>query len=263
MAIVFLPDLRIHLAEDGTADGPAVVFLHGLGLDGTLFDTVLPHMPSGLRLVRPDLRGHGASDVPPAPYAMGAMIRDVERVMDHLALKDAVVVGVSLGGLIAQGLAVKRLDLVRGVVLSNTAPRIATPAIWADRIAEVRAGGLASVAQAALERWFAKGFRASQPARDLIARYVLADPEGWCGAAAAIAGADFRKVTPGLRLPCLAIAGAHDGSTPPDLMREMASAIPGSRFTLLREAGHLPMVDAPAEWAAEVAGFLHGIGHHA
>lgn len=261
MATLFLPDLRLYLAEDGPAEGPAVVLLHGLGLDGGLFDAALPHLPAGLRLIRPDLRGHGASDVPPAPYAMGAMIRDVERAMDHLRLRDAVVVGVSLGGLIAQGLAVKRLDLVRGIVLSNTAARIATPEIWASRIAAVRAGGIGAVAPATLERWFARPFRSSATARALIARFGAADPEDWCGGAAAIAGADFREVTPGLRLPCLAIAGAHDGSTPPDLVRETAAMIPGSRFALLRQAGHLPMVDAPAVWAAEVAGFLAAIGH--
>lgn len=261
MATLFLPDLRIHVAEDGPADGPAVVLLHGLGLDGTLFDAALPHLPAGLRLIRPDLRGHGASDVPPAPYGMGAMIRDVERVMDHLRLRDAVVVGVSLGGLIAQGLAVKRLDLVRGIVLSNTAARIATPGIWADRIKAVREGGLAAVAQPTLERWFARSFCDTPPAQALLARFLTTDPEGWCGGAAAIAGADFREVTPGLRLPCLAIAGAHDGSTPPDLVRELAAMIPGSRFALLRQAGHLPMVDAPADWAAEVADFLGAIGH--
>ena len=263
MATVFLPDLRLNLMADGPPDGAPVVLLHGLGLDGALFDAALPHLPAGLRLIRPDLRGHGGSDVPAAPYSMGAMIRDVERAMDHLRLKDAVVVGVSLGGLIAQGLAVKRLDLVRGLVLSNTAPRIATPAIWAGRIEAVRAGGLQAVAQASLERWFARDVRGTVAAQAVLSRFLRSDPEGWCGAAAAIAGADFREVTPGLRLPCLAIAGAHDGSTPPDLMREMAAAIPGSRFTLLRRAGHLPMVDAPAEWAGEVAAFLQGIGHGA
>ena len=81
------------------------------------------------------------------------------------------------------------------------------------------------------------------------------------GCAAAIAGADFYTPTAGLRLPVMAIAGGHDGSTPPDLVRETAALIRGSRFQLIRRAGHVPMVDRPAEVAATLGAFLEGIAH--
>ena len=85
--------------------------------------------------MRYDKRGHGLSTAPPAPYAMGALIRDAERLIEALELRDVVFVGLSIGGMIAQGLAAKRLDLVRAVVLSNTAPKIGTRQMWggADR----------------------------------------------------------------------------------------------------------------------------------
>ena len=86
-------------------------------------------------------------------------------------------------------------------------------------------------------------------------------PEGWCGAAAAIAGADFTLTTPTLRLPTLVIAGANDGTTPPDLVRETAEMIPGARFQLMRATGHLPMVERPAPFAEALMGFLREIGH--
>ncbi|MFN3972133.1 MAG: 3-oxoadipate enol-lactonase [Gemmobacter sp.] len=261
MPLAFLPDLRLHYLDEGPRDGPALVLAHALGTDLRLFDAVLPLLPPGLRVIRYDARGHGQSDTPPAPYAMGALVRDAERLMDHLGLRDAVLAGVSLGGMVAQGLAVKRLDLVRALVLSNTAPKIATPGVWADRIAAVRAGGMAAVAGATVDRWFPRPFREGAEASLWQDRLAATDPEGWCGAAAAIAGTDFYTATAALRLPTLVIAGAHDGSTPPDLVRDLADLIPGSRFHLIRKAGHLPSLDAPQDWAAAVAGFLKDIGH--
>lgn len=260
MPLIFFPDLRLNAELSGPADGPPVVLLHALGTSLRIWDGVLPHL-HGNRVLTLDMRGHGLSDVPPAPYAMGALIHDAERVMDHFALRDAVVVGLSIGGLIAQGLATKRLDLVRAMVLSNTAARIGIASQWQTRIEAVRAGGLAAVADATMERWFGRLWR-DQPAmpafRDLLLR---TDPEGWCGAAAAIAGTDFYTPTAALRLPTLAIAGANDGSTPPDLVRETADLIAGSRFHLIRGAGHLPMAERPAEYGSAIAGFLKEIGH--
>ena len=208
-----------------------------------------------------DGRGHGRSDVPAPPYAMGALITDLERLIDHFALKDAVVVGVSLGGLVAQGLAVKRLDLVRALVLSNTAARIGSPDLWTRRIAEVRATGLDAYAEGALQRLLGPRYRTHPDAPFLRHLLTHTHPDGWTGSAAAIAGTDFYTTTAALRLPTLAIAGANDGTTPPDLVRETAELIPGHRFALMRGAGHLPMVEKPAEYAALLDTFLSEIGH--
>ena len=176
MPNLFLPDLRLHYLDDGPKDGPALVLLHCLGMDATLWDHLLPLLPPGLRLIRPDMRGHGQSDVPAPPYSMGALIRDLERLLDHLQVKDAVLLGLSIGGLIAQGLAVKRLDLVRGLILSNTAHRLGAPSLWQGRIAQVEQGGLAAIAPATMERWFARPFRAEQRhRRPDVAHQMVAD----------------------------------------------------------------------------------------
>ena len=121
---IYLDDLRLNASLSGPASGPALVLLHALGTNLSIWDDVVERLPQNLRILCFDQRGHGASDAPQPPYAMGALIRDAERMMDHFALKDAVVVGLSLGGMVAQGLAVKRLDLVRGLVLSNTAATV-------------------------------------------------------------------------------------------------------------------------------------------
>jgi 3-oxoadipate enol-lactonase len=148
---------------------------------------------------------------------MGTLIRDVERLMDHFALKDAVVLGVSLGGLVAQGLAIKRLDLVRALILSNTAARIGTPALWGRRIAEVQSSGLQSYAPGAMERMFGRHWQdapAMPRIRDLLTR---THPDGWAGCASAIAGTDFYTPTASLTLPTLASRGPRMGPRRPIL----------------------------------------------
>lgn len=258
--LVWLDDLRLNAEISGPADGPALVLIHALGTDLSIWAPLVAALPRH-RILRFDLRGHGRSDVPPAPYAMGALIRDTERLIEHFALKDAVVLGLSIGGLIAQGLAVKRLDLVRGLILSNTAARIGTAAQWNDRIAAVRAGGLTALADANMERWFGRGWRDAPTMPRIRALFEASPAEGWCGCAAAIAGTDFYETTATLRLPTLVIAGSNDGSTPPDLVRETAELIPGHQFRLIRGAGHLPVADRPEDYVQAVAGFLASIGH--
>lgn len=261
MHILDLGDMQLHWREDGDPAGRPVVFANALGTDFRLWDRIMPLLPKSLRLIRYDMRGHGLSSCPPAPYSMGALVRDAERLLDALGVRNCVFVGLSIGGMIAQGLAVKRLDLVRALVLSNTAAKIATPAVWSDRLAAVRAGGIEAVADATMERWFAKPFREGAEIvgwRNMVVRQPV---EGYLGCMAAISGTDFYTPTSGLTLPTLAIAGTEDGSTPPDLVRETAALIKGARFELIRGAGHLPCVDKPAEYAGLLRSFLAGIGH--
>ncbi len=258
--LIYLSDLRLNARLEGADTAPPLVFAHALGTNQSIWDGVIRHLP-GYRTLTYDMRGHGGSGVPKAPYTMGALVRDAEALMDHFKMKEAVFIGVSLGGMVAQGLAVKRLDLVRGLVLSNTAARIGTADMWAERTAQIRATGLAAYADAALLRQLGANWRDNPQTsylRDLI---TGTDPEGWAGCAAAIGGTDFYTTTASLRLPVLAIAGSNDGSTPPDLVRETAELIPGHRFDLMRGVGHLPMVEQPADYAAVLRSFLTGIGH--
>ena len=192
---------------------------------------------------------------------MGALVRDVEQLMDHLGVTDALFVGLSIGGMIAQGLAVKRLDLVRAMVLSNTAAKIGQPEMWQSRIDAVRKGGIASLSDAVMERWFGRDFHATADMQLWKAMLERQPAEGYIGCSAAISGTDFYTPTSGLRLPTLGIAGSEDGSTPPDLVRETVELIPGSKFELIRKAGHLPCVENPTEYARILGTFMKHIGH--
>lgn len=261
MLIADLGDVKLHYKNEGPRDAPAVVFANSLGTDLRLWDQVIPLLPQGLRYIRYDKRGHGLSDCPPAPYSMGALVRDAEALLDHLALRDVVFVGLSIGGMIGQGLAVKRLDQIRALVLSNTAAKIGQPEMWAERITAVRQNGIEALANATMQRWFSDAFRKTDAFTAWRHMLTRQPAEGYIGCSAAISGTDFYTPTSGLRLPLLAIAGSEDGSTPPDLVRETADLVPGSKFHLIRKAGHLPCVEAPEEYAATLTSFLKEIGH--
>ena len=133
MQILDLNEVQLHYVDEGGPNGPPVVFANSLGTDLRLWDKVLPLLPAGLRIIRYDKRGHGLSSCPPAPYTMDALVSDAERLLDHLQVRDCVFVGLSVGGMIAQGFAGKRPDQVRALVLSNTGARIGTAKIWADQ----------------------------------------------------------------------------------------------------------------------------------
>lgn len=260
MPLIYLPKLRMSAEVSGPAGGAPLVLLHALGTNMGVWDDVVPHLPRH-RILRLDLRGHGGTDAPSGPYAMGAMIHDVEDAMTHFGIRDAVVVGVSLGGLIAQGLAIKRLDLVRGMVLSNTAAKIGGPSLWRQRIETVSNGGLEPYSTGAMERIFGPRWQ-NAPQMPRIRAMLLSTPiQGWVGAAHAISGADFYTPLSTLHLPALVIAGTRDGTTPPDLVRETAEVLPNAEFHLMRGAGHFPMVEEPAAFADLLTAFLARIGH--
>ena len=261
METLDLGDIRMHFRVDGPKDGPPVVFANSLGTDMRLWDPILPMLPKGLRIIRFDKRGHGLTTCPPSPYSMGALVTDTEKLLDHLGVQNCVFVGLSIGGMIAQGLAVKRLDLIRAMVLSNTAAKIGNTDMWDARIADVQSGGIEKLADAVMERWFSEAFRATPELelwRNMLTRQ---EDQGYMGCSAAISGTDFYTTTSGLRLPTLGIAGSEDGSTPPDLVRETVNLIPGSQFHLIRKAGHLPCVEQPEEYAKTLTDFLTNLGH--
>jgi 3-oxoadipate enol-lactonase len=258
MQVETINSLRVHHAVTGDPDGVPLVFANSLGTDFRVWDRVLPLLPAGLRILRYDMRGHGLSDAPAGDYFMGDLVADAAGLMEATGFRGAVFVGLSIGGVVAQGLAAERPDLVRAAVLSNTAAKIGTEASWRDRIAAVRAGGIAAIADGVLEKWFTKAFHAGRADELALWRHMLTRTplDGYVGCCAALAGTDLRDSTAGLTQRVLAIAGDADGSTPPDLVRETAESIAGARFEIIRGAGHIPCVEQPEATARLIAGFL-------
>lgn len=258
MRIATVNTTRLHYVESGDADGAPVVFANSLGTDLRVWDALVALLPPRLRILRYDMRGHGLSDAPDGSYRMADLVADAAGLMDRLGYSGATFVGLSIGGVVAQGLAAERPDLVRAMVLSNTAARIGTPDSWTERIVTVRTKGMGAIADGVLEKWFTERFR-DQQAEELAGwRHMLTRTpvDGYAGCCAALAGTDFRQSTAALRLPTLAVAGSDDGSTPPDLVRGTAASIEGARFEVISGAGHIPCVEAPERLAELITGFL-------
>ena len=258
MQIALVNGIKVHYRDEGPKEGLPVVFSNSLGTDFRVWDALLPHLPMGLRIIRYDKRGHGLSEAPDAPYFMGDLVQDAASLMDHLGVKNALFIGLSIGGMIAQGLAAERPDLVRAMVLSDTAAKIGNEQIWAERVDAVRKGGIVALEQPILERWFSKGFRQDKSAELAGWRHMLCRTpvEGYVGCSQAIAETDLYDSTARLTLPTLAVVGSEDGSTPPDLVRETADLIAGSQFKVIRKAGHLPCVEQPVEMAELITEFM-------
>ncbi|MDH3760642.1 MAG: 3-oxoadipate enol-lactonase [Gammaproteobacteria bacterium] len=263
MEMIQLGDVCLHYRVDGDPDGAPIVFANSLGTDLRLWDQVIPYLPEGLRILRFDKRGHGLSSCPEGDYRMSDLIQDVVRLLETLEFRDCLFVGLSIGGIFAQGLAADHPHLLRAMVISNTAARIGTPEMWQQRIDTLRAGGIEALADNIMERWFSQSFRQQRPLevsawRNMLTRTPL---EGYIGCSGAIAATDFSQSSAGLDLPTLAIAGSEDGSTPPEVVRATAELISGSRYVQIDNAGHLPCVEQPAEYARILNDFIGECGH--
>ncbi len=255
-------DVVLHYEDTGGQARPAIAFSNSLGTDFRIWDEVAGKLGRDYRVIRYDKRGHGLSEATPAPYAMTDHVADLAALLDYLEVQSAAIVGLSVGGLIAQGLAALRPDLVSALVLSDTAHKIGTAELWNQRIDAINAGGIASIADAIMERWFTPSFRSPANA-DYIGYLAMLNRtpvEGYVGTCAAIRDADLTESTRALNFPVLCVVGDQDGATPPGLVRTLADLISGSRFEIIENAGHLPCIEQPDRFASLVREFLDAAG---
>lgn len=250
------PDLEI--VEQG--QGTPVVLGHALGVDLRMWDEVADTLASEHLVLRYDHRGQGASAVPAGPYTMDALVDDAAALLRERALGPVVYVGLSMGGMVAQGLAVKHPALVRGIVVANSAARYPPEAraTWAQRIASVQAQGLAAVADATMVRWFTPAFRAARP--EVVERFrqavLRSDPAGYVATCAAIAEVDWLDRLPAVACPALVIAGALDAGAPPAMGRAIATAIPGAELQVWDDVAHMSAIEQPARFVAALRRFI-------
>ncbi len=196
--------------------------------------------------------------MPRGAWSIEDLADELAGLLDKLEVSRAVIVGLSIGGQIAQSLAVRRPDLVRALVLMDTAAKIGDAASWDSRIAQVEAGGIEAVADGVISRWFSAGFREHRKAELALWRNMLVrtPSAGYVGCARAIRDADLRAAASRISVPTLALAGSEDGSTPPDVVEATADLIAGAKFQVIRDAGHLPNIEHPATCAAMILSFL-------
>ncbi|MGV9669825.1 3-oxoadipate enol-lactonase [Gordonia sp. NPDC003504] len=233
----------------GRDDAPVVVLSNSLGSDHRMWDAQLPELEKHFRVVRYDTRGHGASPVPAGPYSIDDLADDVVALLDRLGVASAHVVGLSLGGMTAMRLAVRNPDRVNRIGLLCTAAYLPPATGWTDRAATVRAGGSGAVADAVLTRWFSPGFFADDANSDRLDHFremIAATPgEGYAGCCEAIAAMDQRADISAITAATLAIAGADDPATPPEMLAALADSVPDAKLLVVDDAAHLANAEQP------------------
>ncbi|MBF6397455.1 3-oxoadipate enol-lactonase [Nocardia cyriacigeorgica] len=245
--------------------GPAgaastVVLLGSLGSDRTMWDPQVPALARDHEVLAVDLRGHGDSPAPAGDYTVADLAGDVIALLDRLG-RDAVhLVGLSLGGAVAQSIAACHPSRIRSLSLLCTAARFGTPRGWHDRAAAVRADGTEPLAPSVVSRWFTAGFAARNA--ELVARsramVIAASDVGYAGCCTALAHWDGGPGMARITAPTLAIAGAQDPATTPADMRRLADGIGNCVLHVLDPAAHLANVEQPDQVTELIAAHIIG-----
>ncbi|OXM42366.1 3-oxoadipate enol-lactonase [Amycolatopsis alba] len=245
--------VKVYSVAEGPADGPAVVFSGSLGSDHRMWDPqVKPLVEKGFRVIRYDTRGHGASPVPPGPYAIEDLGGDLLALLDEHGVASAHVVGLSLGGMTGMWLGVNAPDRIGSLVLCCTSAKLGPPGMWADRAKTVRENGTGSVAEAGVGRWLTPGHVAAHPERAEFLREMIANvpAEGYAASCQAIERMDLVDDLPKITARTLVIAGAEDPATPVEHAEVIAGGIPDARLEVVEGAAHLGSYEQPERFTA-------------
>lgn len=263
MAFAAINNLVLHYRVQGNENGPALVLANSLGTDARIWDAVIGRFAARYRIVSYDKRGHGLSDAPPGDYSLDDHVDDLAGLLDHLRIDRLALAGVSVGGLIAQGFAIRHPERVGALILCDTAAKVGDREFWDARIAAIRAGGLGAIADGVMARWFTERYRTKEMValagwRNMLLRMPI---EGYIGTCAALRDADLRSVLAGIAAPTLVVAGEQDLSTPVELVRGLAETIAGAQFAAIPDCGHIPSIEQPQALAALMTGFLNEVGY--
>ncbi len=236
--------LALHHVVDGPPDAPVLVLLGSLGSDLSVWEPQAA-LARTLRVVRPDLRGHGASPVPAGPYRVEDLADDVVALLDRLGVGAAHVAGISLGGMVAQAVAVRAPGRVRSLSLLCTSAHTADPLPWHERAATVRRDGPGALAPTVVARWLTPPWAKEHPeVPERLRAMVAATPaEGYAGCCEAVAGLDLTAQLPAVRAPALVVSAAQDASLPAEHQRLVADLLPGARLVVLEGVAHLASVE--------------------
>ncbi|HKP25864.1 MAG TPA: 3-oxoadipate enol-lactonase [Dongiaceae bacterium] len=248
----------LHFRDENPGKDRTFVFVNALGTDLRIWDEVVADYAGNFRILRYDLRGQGLSDAPPAPYSIDDHVADLAALLEGREIHGAIVVGMSVGGMIALALAAAHPELVRLLVLCDTAHRIGTPELWSARIEAVRANGLASIADAVLERWLSIEFRHAHPAdlagyRNMLTRNPA---EGYIGTCATLRDTDLTSVAAEVTQSTLCLVGEADQATPPALVESLSALIPNATYKTIPNGGHLPCIEQPGSLSLRIESFV-------
>ena len=237
--------IKLNYKTVGNNKDQILLFIHPLGADHSVFNKVMFGLSRDYTCYSVDIRGHGKSPVIEPPYSIESMAADISStfVFD----KPVNVMGVSIGGMIAMSLAIKKLIPIKKLILSDTGHVIGNYQLWQERIDLVYSGGLEKIVDMAIERWFPEKFRTEFPElMDECKRMQLkTSVKGYVGACQAIQSANLTDEVFKIENDTLVINGSKDISTPPELGRQLKDLITNGTFRELDGIGHVPPLQDP------------------
>jgi 3-oxoadipate enol-lactonase len=245
---------------EGPEGAPWITLSHALANNLTLWDEVAEHFKARFRVLRYDQRGHGRTPAMPGPYSFDDLIGDVLGLWDALDVERSHWVGLSIGGMIGYGLAIHHPQRLLSLTACDSRPD-APPdyaAYFQYRIDTARAKGMAGLVEPTIERWFTPETRAANPpVLDKVRAMIgSTDPLGHEGCCEALKTLAFGPHLSKIRTPTLILGGARDKGAPPEALAEAAQRIPGARHVVIPAAGHISVLENPADSLAALEGFL-------
>jgi 3-oxoadipate enol-lactonase len=258
MYFALINSIVLHYKREGKANGIPIVFINSLGTDLRIWDAIISSFAASYSIVRYDKRGHGLSDSPPPSYSIRDHSSDLTGLLDHLHIEKAIIVGISVGGMIALDFAYRHPARVKALILCDTAVKIGTENMWNERIQTLHQRGMEYLADTILAHWFTTSFRqqnstAYRGYRNMFMRTPL---EGYVGTCKAIRDADLTAQTQTIQTKALVLCGTEDASTPPDLVQGTANMLSHRHFQLIEGAGHLPCIEQPQLVVDNIKQFL-------
>ena len=262
MQTTTLNGVDIAYCIDGSPYHPWLVLSNSLAADHRMWEPQMDELTKTHRVLRYDTRGHGQSQATKGAYSFAMLVDDLVRLMDSLGIDSADVLGLSLGGMTALGLALDHPQRISRLICCDA--RADAPAAYADgwnqRIAVARQDGMTGISDGTLERWFTKAFHAdpkNTPILNLSRNMIeTTNVDGFCGCASALTELDYASRLGGITVPTLCIVGNEDVAAPPDVMAEMTRAIPNAQMVTISNAAHLANLNNPTAFNRAIAEWL-------
>jgi 3-oxoadipate enol-lactonase len=252
--------ISINYVLEGPAHAPVVTLSHSLATDLSMWDLQIAALTARYRVLRYDTRGHGGTDAPPGPYSLDQLAEDARGLLQALGIGRTHWVGLSMGGMVGQTVALTQAQLFRSLVLCDTTSRIPAEAkpLWDQRISTAERQGMEPLVEPTIERWFTAPFceRGGAVLEQVRAMIRATDPRGYTGCCHAIAALDLTDRLGAIRVPTLVIVGEEDVGTPVAASRTIQAQIEGAELIILKSASHLSNMEQPAEFERALLGFL-------
>ena len=255
--------IQIHYELTGKEDGPVVVLSHSLGSSLSMWDPQMDSLRPHFRVLRYDTRGHGDSEVAGGAYTLELLVEDAIGLFDALNISRVHWVGLSMGGMIGQGIALRYADRLQSLILCDTAALISEEAqpLWQERIDTARDKGVRALVDASMERWFTPSFvsQASQMLARVREQFLATPVDGFIGCIEAIRRLNYLDRLEEIKIPTLIIVGEDDPGTPVSASQAMHGRILNSRLVIVPSAQHLSNVERPEVFNTALLQFLKAL----